>query len=128
LLLDSLIDWHALLEPVDFDDVRQQLAAALDACQSPDVSVDVERQMNLMRDTQRQVSLHVLAQDLDGLLTVEHVGDHLSLLADLLLADTMRRVWPQVAGDAAAPPRFAIVSYGKLGGKELGYESDLDLV
>lgn len=128
LLLDSLIDWRALMEPLDFADIRGQLAVALDACVLPDGTVDVERQMNVMRDTQRQVSFHILAQDLEGQLTVETTGDYLSLLADILLDETLRRVWPQVARGDPAPPRFAVVAYGKLGGKELGYESDLDLV
>src|SRR5690606_10543387 len=77
---------------------------------------------------QRQVSFHVLAQDLEGQITVEKVGDYLSLLADLMLEQTIVRVWRQAARDASEPPRFAIIAYGKLGGKELGYESDLDLV
>jgi glutamate-ammonia-ligase adenylyltransferase len=63
---------------------------------------------------------------------VEKVSDHLSALADLMLQTTLERVWPEVAKkfdlpvDATAP--FAVISYGKLGGKELGYASDLDLV
>jgi glutamate-ammonia-ligase adenylyltransferase len=60
------------------------------------------------------------------------VSDHLSALADLMLQTTFERVWPGVAlkfglpQDFLAP--FAVISYGKLGGKELGYASDLDLV
>ena len=63
---------------------------------------------------------------------MEKVSDHLSALADLILQATFERVWPSVAKkfnlsiDATAP--FAVISYGKLGGKELGYASDLDLV
>jgi len=142
LLLDGLIDWRTLYEPVDFAQIAQQLAADLDACVLPDGSPDIERQMNLMRDVQRQASFQLLAQDLEGELTVEKLADQLSALADLLLDETIRRVWPLVqkrprpaAGDAAAggddappPPRFAVIAYGKLGGKELGYSSDLDLV
>lgn len=128
LLLDSLIDWHALMEPLDFDQIAGQMAADLDRCLLPDGSPDVERQMNLMRDTQRQVSFHILAQDLEANLTVEAVGDYLSLLADVMLQQTLQRVWPHVARGRTEPPRFAIIAYGKLGGKELGYDSDLDLV
>ncbi len=128
LLLDSLIDWRALMEPLDFEQIGQQLVADLDQCLLPDGSPDIERQMNLMRDTQRRVSFHVLAQDLESNLSVEAVGDDLSLLADLLLEQSLARVWPLVAQDASQPPRFAVVAYGKLGGKELGYDSDLDLV
>ncbi|MBU4611256.1 bifunctional [glutamate--ammonia ligase]-adenylyl-L-tyrosine phosphorylase/[glutamate--ammonia-ligase] adenylyltransferase [Achromobacter sp. GG226] len=128
LLLDSLIDWRALMAPPDFAQIREQLVTSLDACVMPDGSPDVERQMNLLRDTRHQVSFHILAQDLEGHATVEKVGDYLSLLADLLLEQTLARVWPQAARGDERPPRFAVIAYGKLGGKELGYESDLDLV
>jgi glutamate-ammonia-ligase adenylyltransferase len=128
LLLDSLIDWRTLFEPLDFAQVARQLSADLDACRLPDGSPDVERQMNLMRDVQRQASFQLLAQDLEGSLTVEALADQLSALADLLLAETIRRVWPLVNRKPGAQPHFAIIAYGKLGGKELGYASDLDLV
>jgi glutamate-ammonia-ligase adenylyltransferase len=49
-------------------------------------------------------------------------------LADVLLAATLEACWAQLAGPESPPPRFAIIGYGKLGGKELGYASDLDLV
>jgi len=137
LLLDGLIDWRTLHQAVDFPQIAQQLKADLDACLLPDGEPDVERQMNLMRDVQRQASFQLLAQDLEGELTVERLADQLSALADLLLEETLRRVWPLVRkparGDGARPgdadaPRLAIIAYGKLGGKELGYASDLDLV
>lgn len=131
VLLDSLIEWHSLMEPPDFDEIRLQLVRELDACLLPDGKPDVEKQMNLMRDIQHQVSFQLLAQDLEGRLSVEALADHLSALADLLLEETIRRAWPLVqpsgASDTAAP-RFAIIAYGKLGGKEIGYASDLDLV
>jgi glutamate-ammonia-ligase adenylyltransferase len=50
------------------------------------------------------------------------------MLADIVLAAALDHCWMQVQGPGAEPPRFAIVGYGKLGGKELGYASDLDLV
>ncbi|MDF3849794.1 bifunctional [glutamate--ammonia ligase]-adenylyl-L-tyrosine phosphorylase/[glutamate--ammonia-ligase] adenylyltransferase [Achromobacter denitrificans] len=128
LLLDSLIDWRTLFEPLDFTQIARQLAADLDACRLPDGAPDIERQMNLMRDVQRQASFQLLAQDLEGELTVEKLADQLSALADLLLNETIRRAWPLVNRKEGAPPRFAVIAYGKLGGKELGYASDLDLV
>ena len=90
-LLDSLIDWRTLFEPLDFGQIARQLAADLDACRLPDGDPDIERQMNLMRDVQRQTSFQLLAQDLEGELTVEKLADQLSALADLLLAETIRR-------------------------------------
>jgi glutamate-ammonia-ligase adenylyltransferase len=128
LLLDSLIDWRTLFAPADFQAVAQQLHADLDACVLPDGAPDIERQMNLMRDVQRQISFQLLAQDLEGELTVEKLADQLSALADMLLSQTILRVWPLVNKQPTSAPRFATIAYGKLGGKELGYASDLDLV
>ena len=128
LLLDSLIDWRTLFEPVDFVVASKQLHADLDACVLPDGQPDIESQMNLMRDVQRQISFQLLAQDLEGELTVEKLADQLSALADMLLSQTILRVWPLVNKQAGLAPRFAVIAYGKLGGKELGYASDLDLV
>jgi glutamate-ammonia-ligase adenylyltransferase len=128
LLLDSLIDWRTLLEPLDFPQMARQLSADMDACVLSDGSPDIERQMNLMRDFQRQASFQLLAQDLEGELTVEKLADQLSALADLLLAETVRRTWPLVNKVPEALPRFGVIAYGKLGGKELGYASDLDIV
>src|SRR5690606_27850449 len=116
----------------DFTAIAEQLAGELDACVLPDGQADVEQQMNLMRDLQHQVTFQLLAQDIEGAVTVEALADHLSALADLLLAETIRRAWPQALprNQRADPglPRFAIIAYGKLGGKEIGYASDLDLV
>lgn len=148
LLLDSLIEWRSLMQTPDFHNIADQLHSDLDACQLPNGLPDIEQQMNLMRDTQHQITFQLLAQDLEGQLTVEALADHLSALADMLLQATIDRVWPLVqprnktnaiptntittAQDATvaelAPPRFAIIAYGKLGGKEIGYASDLDLV
>ncbi|HLT98583.1 MAG TPA: bifunctional [glutamate--ammonia ligase]-adenylyl-L-tyrosine phosphorylase/[glutamate--ammonia-ligase] adenylyltransferase [Burkholderiaceae bacterium] len=131
VLLDSLIEWRSLMEAPNFEELREQLSRELDACLLPDGKPDIEKQMNLMRDVQHQVSFQLLAQDLEGRLSVEALADHLSALADLLLEETIRRAWPlaQPRGvTTTEPPKFAVIAYGKLGGKEIGYASDLDLV
>ena len=132
LVLDSLIAWPTLMEPVDIDRVAAAMHEDLNACVLPDGSFDIEQQMNLMRDTQRQVSFQLLAQDLEGILTVERLADQLSALADTLLQEALVRVWPQVCPPEKPgcqdEPQLAIIAYGRLGGKELGYSSDLDLV
>ncbi|NLY63854.1 MAG: bifunctional [glutamate--ammonia ligase]-adenylyl-L-tyrosine phosphorylase/[glutamate--ammonia-ligase] adenylyltransferase [Alcaligenaceae bacterium] len=135
ILLDSLIDWPTLMQDVEFSHIATQLASDLDASVLPDGLADIEQQMNIMRDLQKQVSFQLLAQDLNGDLSVEKLADHLSALADLLLEESLRRVWPAVKPkpdqtNTVIPdyPHFAIIAYGKLGGKELGYASDLDLV
>lgn len=132
VVLDSLIAWRTLMEPVEFERLAQSMRADLNECMLPDGAPDVEQQMNLMRDLQRQISFQLLAQDIEGRLTVEALADQLSALADMLLNETIYRVWPLVAKtDGQHPlkePRFAVIAYGRLGGKELGYASDLDVV
>jgi glutamate-ammonia-ligase adenylyltransferase len=95
-----------------------------------------EQAMDILRVTHHTETFITLLADLgigvQQALSVEKVSDHLSALADLILQTTFERVWPGVAekfnlSKAIAPP-FAVISYGKLGGKELGYASDLDLV
>ena len=80
----------------------------------------------------RSTLLADLGIGVEQALSVEKVSDHLSALADLILQATFERVWSLVAKKFDLPknlaPTFAIIAYGKLGGKELGYASDLDLV
>ncbi len=132
IVLDSLIDWRSLMEPIDFERVAQHLQRDLDACLLADGNPDVEQQMNLMRDSKKQLSFQMLAQDLADVLSIETLADNLSALADLLLAETLRRVWPLVLklkpDDPCPELKLGIIAYGKLGGKEIGYSSDLDLV
>ena len=132
LLLDSLIDWRTLLQPIDLANVHEQLHRDLDASVIHEGEPDIERQMNLMRDTQKIISFQLLAQDLENELTVEHLADYLSALADMLLEESLYRTWQQLRKsskfDLPEKPKFAVISYGRLGGKELGYSSDLDLV
>jgi glutamate-ammonia-ligase adenylyltransferase len=123
ILLDELLDARILLAEPDWSVWRADLSRAL-----ADHEGDTEHQMDALRHFQHAQSFRLLAQDLAGLLTVERLADHLSALADIVLAATLAEVWRQIEGADAPPPRFAIVGYGKLGGKELGYASDLDLV
>jgi glutamate-ammonia-ligase adenylyltransferase len=124
LLLDELLDSRVLLAETDWDAWRRELDLQLRAHPG-----DPERQMDALRHFQHAQTFRLLAQDLNGLLTVERLADHLSALADIVLAATLEHCWAQMhGGSKAASPKFAIIGYGKLGGKELGYASDLDLV
>ena len=94
-----------------------------------------EQAMDILRITHHTETFITLLADLgigvERALSVEKVSDHLSALADLILQATIERVWPMVAnkfGLTLDAPAFAVIAYGKLGGKELGYASDLDLV
>ncbi len=89
---------------------------------------DEERLLNLLRHAHHAELFRTLARDVEGRITVEQVADDLSALADTVLRVTARWCWPHVRNPHRAEPRFAIIGYGKLGGKELGYGSDLDIV
>lgn len=89
---------------------------------------DLERQMDIVREAHHAQVFRTLAQDLSGALTVETIADDLSALADQLLQISIDELWPQLRGRHRERPAFTAIGYGKLGGKELGYESDLDLV
>jgi glutamate-ammonia-ligase adenylyltransferase len=123
LLLDELLDDRVLYAPPDWAGFERALGALLAAAAG-----DVERQMNVLREQHQSLVFRLLAQDLAGLLTVERLADHLSRLADLVLEAALGVVWQQIDARHRERPRFAVVAYGKLGGKELGYASDLDLI
>ncbi|OFZ85446.1 MAG: hypothetical protein A2W21_05220 [Betaproteobacteria bacterium RBG_16_66_20] len=123
LLLDELLDDRLLYAPPDWRGFESGLRAALAAAGS-----DVERQMNAVREQHQSQQFRLLAQDLAGLLTVEVLADHLSLLADIVLQVSLEKCWDHLATRHRERPRFAVIGYGKLGGKELGYASDLDII
>jgi glutamate-ammonia-ligase adenylyltransferase len=123
LLLDELLDDRVLYAAPDWRAFEQALRAALAG-----VAGDEERQMNVLREQHQAQVFRLLAQDLAGLLTVEKLADHLSELADRVLGVTLELCWAQLRTRHREAPRFAVVAYGKLGGKELGYASDLDLI
>jgi len=123
IVLDELLDAHSLLSAPDWRAFAQDLRSQLAARQG-----DEERQMDWLREAHHAQVFRLLAQDLSGLLTVEQLADHLSDLADAVLQVTLELSWTQLRGRHRSDPRFAIVAYGKLGGKELGYASDLDLI
>ena len=123
LLLDELLDARLLLTEPDWPAWRVELERLLS-----ERADDAEAAMDALRHFQHAQTFRLLAQDLAGQMTVERLADHLSALADTILDATLSRCWAQLCGADAPPPRFAIIGYGKLGGKELGYASDLDLV
>jgi len=123
ILLDELLDPRLLDVLPDWSGVREQLAARLE-----ELEPDTERQMDLLRETHHAQVFRLLAQDVAGLYTVEKLADHLSELADILLDAAIGRAWLKLLKRHVDTPKFAVISYGKLGGKELGFASDLDLV
>ncbi|QOL49830.1 bifunctional [glutamate--ammonia ligase]-adenylyl-L-tyrosine phosphorylase/[glutamate--ammonia-ligase] adenylyltransferase [Massilia litorea] len=121
ILLDELLDDRGGI------DEPAQLSASLDA-KLGEAEGDTERQLDILRDAHHAQLFRLLALDLAGELSVERLADHLSALADVVVAATVRWAWKTVATRHREDPRFAVIAYGKLGGKELGYVSDLDVI
>ena len=123
LLLDELLDDRSLHTAPDWVRFAADVQAQLDA-----VPNDTERQMDALREMHHAQTLHLLAQDLEGDLSIEALSDQLSTLADVLVQLTLQAVWQTLPNRHRATPLFAVIAYGKLGGKELGYASDLDII
>ncbi len=123
ILLDELLDTRALYAAPDWPAAVEHLHAQL-----AEAADDTEKQMDVLRHFKHAHTIRLVAQDLAGLLPIETLSDHLSDLACVLLEEVLKLSWPTVRHAHRADPRFAIIGYGKLGGKELGYASDLDIV
>ena len=89
---------------------------------------DDENLLNLLRRAHHAETFRTLARDVEGAITVEQVADDLSALADSVLRVTAQWCWRRLKQRHRETPNFAVIGYGKLGGKELGYGSDLDIV
>lgn len=122
ILLDELLAVQ-LMQPIDWEQVSRELSGSLNACGD-----DTEEKMDVLRHFQHAQIFHLTVQDLAGMWTVEALSDELSHLADAVLMHTLQHAWQNVPKRHLDSPKFAIIAYGKLGGKELGYASDLDLV
>lgn len=123
LLLDELLDPRLYDIATDWAAFRENLRHNLASHAG-----DTEREMDILREMHHAQIFRLLAQDLAGLQTIEKLSDHLTELADTIVQETLPLVWSKLRNRHCETPRFAVIGYGKLGGKELGYASDLDLV
>jgi len=123
ILLDELLDVATLHQEPDWTSFAADLDQQLQLH-----AVDTERQLDTLREMHHAQLFRLLAQDLEGMLTVERLADQLSQLADIIVAATVNAVWKTIQQRHREVPLFSVVAYGKLGGKELGYASDLDVV
>ncbi|MEO6626148.1 MAG: bifunctional [glutamate--ammonia ligase]-adenylyl-L-tyrosine phosphorylase/[glutamate--ammonia-ligase] adenylyltransferase [Burkholderiaceae bacterium] len=89
---------------------------------------DDEALLNLLRRAHHAEVFRTLARDVEGRLTVEDVADELSALAQCVLGLSTRWCWSRLKHRHREQAQLAVIAYGKLGGKELGYGSDLDIV
>ena len=126
-VIDELAGGTMLDERFDAADFERELERRRNALQGS-AEDDDENLLNLLRRAHHAEQFRTLARDVEGVLTVEQVADDLSALADAVLRVTARWCWSRLKQKHREEPAIAIIAYGKLGGKELGYGSDLDIV
>jgi len=134
LLLDELIDERLLSELPDRPGLERDLKLRMDQLHED----DPERQVEALRHFQRAAIFRIAVADLTGRLPIMKVSDRLTDVAELIVERVMQLAWEQITGQFGVPMcgegpnrrpvRICAAGYGKLGGMELGYSSDLDLV
>ncbi|WP_346796285.1 bifunctional [glutamate--ammonia ligase]-adenylyl-L-tyrosine phosphorylase/[glutamate--ammonia-ligase] adenylyltransferase [Halomonas sp. Bachu 37] len=132
LLLDELLTPETLYTPADKERLADELRQALGRIPED----DEEAQLEALRVFKHAQMLHVAASDIAGTRHLMKVSDYLTYIAEVILDAVLAMAWKHVTRkhgvpegmEADAAPAFLIVGYGKLGGIELGYGSDLDLV
>ena len=133
LLLDDLLDVESLFNPPDKKTLNAELTRRM-----AEVVGDEERSMDVLRHFKHSHFLKVAAADIFGALPLMEVSNHLSWVAEVVLEHTLNLAWQHLIEKHGRPvctyegavcdTGFAVIAYGKLGGLELGYGSDLDLV
>ncbi|WP_341909315.1 bifunctional [glutamate--ammonia ligase]-adenylyl-L-tyrosine phosphorylase/[glutamate--ammonia-ligase] adenylyltransferase, partial [Polaromonas sp. YR568] len=126
-VIDELASDELMHERFDAAAFSRELQQRLQALRSTGED-DEETCLNLLRRAHHAEVFRTLARDVEGVLTVEQVADDLSALAEAILRITAEWCWARLKNTHREKPQFAIIAYGKLGGKELGYGSDLDIV
>jgi len=131
ILLDELIDPEQLYDLPDPLTYQQQVAEQLNRLSHD----DPETQMEVLRQVKQVFQLRIAAADLSNGVALMRVSDHLTFLAEAMTAQVVLMAWRQLVQRHGCPngkdetdTGFLVIAYGKLGGYELGYGSDLDLV
>ncbi|MEP7056834.1 MAG: bifunctional [glutamate--ammonia ligase]-adenylyl-L-tyrosine phosphorylase/[glutamate--ammonia-ligase] adenylyltransferase [Caldimonas sp.] len=126
-VIDELADerlLHGRFEPASYiGDLQERHAGWERSGQA-----DEELLLDTLRRAHHAEVFRTLVRDVEGHITVEQVADDLSALADATLTCALEWAWRHLKQAHRADPRVAVIAYGKLGGKELGYGSDLDVV
>jgi glutamate-ammonia-ligase adenylyltransferase len=134
VLLDELLDPRTLYAPPGRNDLEKELRLRLER-----LSEDLEYQMEELRVFKQVSVLRVAAADVTQVLPLMRVSDHLTDIAEVVLNEVLELAWDYLTAKHGKPTcelksgepcerGFAVIAYGKLGGLELGYGSDLDLV
>jgi glutamate-ammonia-ligase adenylyltransferase len=136
LLLDELLNPVSLYQPVALNQYSDELRQALLRVEPEDLELQIET----LRQFKLSQQLKIAASDISNALPVMQVSDHLTYLAEAIIVKVVDIAWQQIVAKNGVPvcethgPKniqnkgFAVLGFGKLGGWELGYGSDLDLV
>jgi glutamate-ammonia-ligase adenylyltransferase len=131
MLLDELLDPRQLYSPLHRDELEEELAILLATIDAD----DLEQQMERLRQFNRSSKLRVAAADITEVIPLMVVSDYLTEIAEVITAQVLQLSWGHLVARHGIPgglssddTGFAVIAYGKLGGIELGYGSDLDLV
>jgi glutamate-ammonia-ligase adenylyltransferase len=131
VLFDELLDTRSLFEPLKKNDLDAQLKILLAQIDSQ----DIEQLMIALRQFKQLNVLRVAAADIMGVIPVMVVSDYLTYIAESVVNHVVERAWQILTEKHGYPPEsdnnaigFAVIGFGKLGGIELGYGSDLDMV
>jgi len=134
VLLDELLDIRTLSLPPQKPQLENEMERRIEMIPSQDLEYQIEdlcifKQINILR---------VAAADVTGSLPLMKVSDHLSYIAEVIIDKVLELSWRHLVNKHGNPScfldgrkcekGFAVIAYGKLGGLELGYDSDLDLV
>lgn len=126
VLLDELLDPGIYTERIDRESLRADLAAQMQAVATD----DSEAQTELLAKFQRANQFRVALADFNGSLPIMRVSDCLTYLAEVVLEHALEVAWRDLSAMHGVPGAagLGIIAYGKLGGLELSYGSDLDIV
>ncbi|MFW5444091.1 MAG: bifunctional [glutamate--ammonia ligase]-adenylyl-L-tyrosine phosphorylase/[glutamate--ammonia-ligase] adenylyltransferase [Methylococcaceae bacterium] len=131
VLFDELLDTRSLYEPLN----KQQLTDQLELCLANVEVDDFEQLMIKLRQFKHLNILRIAAADIMDVIPVMVVSDYLTYVAEVVLQQVIDKVWQVLTAKHGFPPGasiknmgFTILGFGKLGGIELGYGSDLDMV
>ncbi|MEJ6078471.1 bifunctional [glutamate--ammonia ligase]-adenylyl-L-tyrosine phosphorylase/[glutamate--ammonia-ligase] adenylyltransferase [Vibrio sp. 1-Bac 57] len=132
ILLDELLDPQKLYHPTELSNYRSELQQFM--LRIPEE--DMEQQMEALRQFKQMQFLHIATADITKGIKLPQVSDHLTCLSEAILEYVVQIAWAQITEKFGIPSNvastdrkgFAVIGYGKMGGLELGYESDLDVV
>ena len=126
-VLDELLKETFVTNPIDFKKIKKNLNIQLNFAHE-NIKVDFENQINILREVHHANLFRLLVQDSEKKWNIQELSEQLSDLADIILDTTLSCVLKTLDSRHEIKPDIAIIAFGKLGSKELGFASDLDLI